>query len=136
MNSLPAGKYYVGDLCYVMQDEWSEVCDIMFSNSSKFRGSEGVLTLKSGVKFAIYGTAHGDGEYSDQFGNKYPVDSGTIGCILVSDINNHPDNNIELGNVHDIPEPFEVYYNRGVINIGNISIDTDPVYEDDDFEED
>ena len=26
----PAGKYYVGDLCYVMHDEWDEVCGLFF----------------------------------------------------------------------------------------------------------
>lgn len=30
MATMPAGRYYVGDLCYVMDDVWDEVCDLMF----------------------------------------------------------------------------------------------------------
>jgi hypothetical protein len=28
--TMPAGRYYIGDLCYVMHDEWDEACALFF----------------------------------------------------------------------------------------------------------
>ena len=81
---MQAGKYYVGDLCYVMDnDEWDQVCSIIIQGNKVF---DGEFELKDGRKFAIYSTAYGDGLYNDYYGNEYSVDSGSIGCIKVEDI--------------------------------------------------
>ena len=119
-------KYYVGDLCYVMDDAWSEVCDLI-----PFDNSEHEFELKDGRKFILFGTAYGDGSYSDFAGNSYGVDSGTIGAVKVDDIRD-----LEglakvkeggLGHIHDFPCDFTSYdcnFSDGVINIYNVSIDT------------
>ncbi len=44
--TMPAGKYYVGDLCYVMHDVWDEVCDLMFPHDNS--GVYGKFKLKDG----------------------------------------------------------------------------------------
>ena len=80
---MKAGKYYVGDLCYVLGDRWTEVCDLIIVGHKCL---DGEFELADGTKFAIYGTAYGDGHYLDQKGNGYPVDSGTIGCVLAEQI--------------------------------------------------
>jgi len=116
--TMPAGKYYIGDLCYVMHDEWSEVCENIVYN--------GEFELKDGRRYAMFGTAYGDGTYYDQLGKEYGVDAGLIGCILVSDINtDNEKNRIEWGNVYDITEPFEPYSNGGNMHFGPVYIETD-----------
>ena len=113
----PAGKYFVGDLCYVMTDkQWDIVCihDL----------TEG--TTDSGLKFAIERTTYGDGTYSDQFDNLYSVDSGTIGCIQWDESLTHKYGARlrELGAIIDFDKDFEVYESSGMIHIGHIGIDT------------
>jgi hypothetical protein len=128
---MKAGKYYVGDLCYVLGDRWTEVCDLIIVDHNCL---DGEFELKDGTKFAIYGTAYGDGVYPDQHGNGYPVDSGSIGCVLVDDITEgHLD--ITLGNTFDFEEDFETGEEDGIIRIGEIEIDTKGEEEDYDEEE-
>lgn len=116
------GDYYVGDLCYVLRNEWDEVCSLTIKEHSCL---DGVFTLANGTKFATYGTAYGDGVYVDQKGHKYPVDAGLIGCVAVKDLDaNILKNNIHLGNIIKFDKPFTTSEDQGVIVIGNLSIDT------------
>lgn len=132
---MQSGKYYVGDLCYVMDsDEWRQVCDITIQGSKML---EGEFELKDGRKFAMYSTAYGDGEYYDHYGQSYSVDSGTIGCIKVEDIKTEKYDDIErLGAIVEFKIDFVTSGSRGsdnwhgVIQFGHIVIETSPVYED------
>lgn len=130
--SMPAGEYYIGDLCYVMSDEeWAEFCSITIDGHTCI---DGEFQLKDGRRFATYGTAYGDGVYSDQHGNSYSVDAGLIGCILVKDIRAEKyDNLSNLGYIKTFNNSFVTSGGRGekdwegVIQFGNILIETDPV---------
>ena len=134
--TMPAGKYYVGDLCYVMDsDEWSQVCSLIIQGEKLL---DGEFELPDGRRFAIYSTHWGDGEYYDQYGHTYSVDAGSIGCILMSDIRaNKYYNLLDLGAILEFAEPFETAGGRGsanwdgVIKIGHVEIATSPEYEDD-----
>lgn len=126
---MPAGKYYVGDLCYVMHPQWDEFCDITIKDKECY---DGEFNLKNGVKFASYGTAWGDGVYFDQEGREYGVDAGLIGCILLSDIDDPEANPEDCGQIIDFETPFETSYSEGVIYIGHIKINTD---ESEDFDD-
>lgn len=131
---LPAGKYYVGDLCYVMHEEWDEACSLFFKDRTDHGCNEGEFTLKDGRRFVSINTKFGDGEYYDQFGNSYGVDAGLIGCIKLDDIDmNCDDNFVRGGQVIDFPHDFECTYEliNGTIVIGHIRIETDPAYEED-----
>jgi hypothetical protein len=120
------GEYYVGDLCYVIRDkDWDEVCKLLFANRDDRNCSEGEFNLSDGRRFAILSTAWGDGRYYDEEGREYPVDSGSIGCILTKDIKPHPDGNIGAGNVISFPVDFRVKKKRGCLKFGHIEIDTD-----------
>lgn len=135
-GTLPAGIYYVGDLCYVVDDnEWREYCDRSFPNGDNDE-VVGVFQASSGVSYAMFGTMHGDGVYVDNYNNEYPVDSGSIGCIPVSEVWNALDDpNIKrLGNVVTFTEPFKVSYDfeTGLISIGNIDIMTGDEGDDED----
>ena len=131
--SMPAGVYYVGDLCYVMTDkEWDEVCGITISGSVCL---EGEFQLKDGRRFTMYGTEWGDGVYRDQHGSEYSVDSGTIGCILLDDIkaDKYDESLDRLGSVYDFYANFVTSNYKGVIQFGRVMIDTDPAYEEEDY---
>ena len=131
----PAGKYYVGDLCYVMHDEWDEVCGLFFEGRDDHGCNQGVFQLKDGRKFASFNTKWGDGVYFDQGGEEYGVDAGLIGCISLNDIDLNADGNSTLGGqIIQFDSDFtvsggEIYESRrdwdGVIRIGHIVIKTD-----------
>lgn len=127
MTSLPPGTYYIGDLCYVMDTEWDEIHSLCFpDDGSEVQGS---FSLNSGVRFAKYFTAYGDGVYYDQTGHRYLVDSGSIGCVRLDDVTD-PKDRIQHGNVVVFTEPFETSTDGKVITIGHLHIDTDPPSED------
>lgn len=124
---MPAGEYYIGDLCYVMHKEWDEVCSLFFKGNTNGSCNQGEFVLKDGRRFAGYNTKWGDGEYRDQFNNRYLVDSGCIGCILVSDIVEMDKRNIDLGNVIKMTKEFDTSNIDGLISFNNITIETNDV---------
>ena len=134
--SMPAGKYYIGDLCYVMDDvEWDEFCSITIDGQ---RVLDGEFQLKDGRRFATYGTAYGDGVYYDQYGHSYSVDAGLIGCILVEDIRAEKyENLLDLGSIMEFDKSFATSGGRndegweGLIQFGHVLIETNPVEEED-----
>lgn len=131
---MPAGKYYVGDLCYVMHPEWDEFCDITITDHECL---DGEFTLADGRRFATYRTAYGDGTYYSSHGTSHSVDAGLIGCILVNDIRDETATELSrLGAVVDFPEPFETSGEDGVIKFGHLTIDTGDDYSDCDEDDD
>lgn len=116
---MKAGKYWIGDLCYVMHEEWDEVCAITMSHDECLKGE---FTLKNGVTFAMYNTAYGDGCYDG-----FSVDSGTIGCVLLEDIDvSNANNCIGSGKILVFENDFETWSDDGLICFGDvIRIDTE-----------
>jgi len=131
---MPPGKYYVGDLCYVMtNEEWREFCDITLDGQ---KVKDGEFEFKDGRRFATYSTAFGDGVYHDQYGHSYSVDAGLIGCILVEDIKaDKYDNLLDLGAILEFDTEFVTSGGRGesgwegTIQFGYVYIETNPVEE-------
>lgn len=127
---LPAGTYFIGDLCYVLGNRWDEVCNLIIDGNEV---KEGAFTLPDGTQFILFGTAYGDGLYYDQIGNEYPVDAGSIGCVLADKVDS--DARLDLGNLHTFENDVWVDSDGKVLNFGHICIDTDPVFEEE-YEED
>ena len=130
--------YYVGDLCYVCNTEWDEIVSQGVYDNSKL-----AFTLSDGRQYFMVSTMYGDGTYNDLDGNPYSVDSGTIGAIKVSDIQNVDALNATLesglGHIHTFDHTLsgtDCDYFEGKINIGGVMIDTDDLEEDDEDEED
>jgi hypothetical protein len=118
---MKAGKYYVGDLCYVMNDVWDEVVDLIFTKDG--RPLNGEFNLKDGRRFAIYTTAYGDGTYYDGEGGRYFVDAGVIGCIAMDNIDTSNErNDVDGGNVIVFKEDFNTSSDGENITIGNVTI--------------
>ena len=131
--TMPAGRYYIGDLCYVMHPEWKEVCDLFFPPDAPPRGVEGEFSLKDGRRFASFATAYGDGTYRSNIGTDHSVDAGIIGCIRVEDIRDDAYDDIErLGAIVEFDQPFEVDSDAGLLKFGHVQIETNNDYE---FEE-
>ena len=121
-NVFPAGEYYIGDFCYLLDSEDYDdiVCSFQYDNEpyqyKKFN-------------FLFGNTAYGDGQYSDNQGNScYSVDSGTIGIINLPTKKLQQtakelmkDNN---ANIVKFDAPFEVYCRKGVFTFGSIIINT------------
>ncbi len=137
---MPKGKYYIGDLCYVMaDDEWLDICDITIQGT---RVLEGEFQLKDGRRFAMYSTAYGDGVYYDEYGHSYSVDSGSIGCILLDDIKyvDNFDQFLDVGAILEFDENFVTVGGRGesdwegMIQFGHVVIETTPSYEEEEYE--
>ena len=128
--TMPAGRYYIGDLCYVMHPEWKEVCDLFFPADAPPRGVEGEFSLKDGRRFASFSTAYGDGTYRSNIGTDHSVDAGIIGCIRVEDIRDDAYDDIErLGAIVEFNQPFEVDSDAGLLKFGHVSIETNNDYE-------
>ncbi len=134
--TMPAGTYWIGDLCYVMHGEWEEFCDLTIVGRGVL---DGEFNLKDGRRFATYRTVYGDGVYTDSDSNfEYGVDAGLIGCILLSDIDtSNKENDLKLGRVVNFKNDFETKSFSGVIVFGNIMINTgtdESYYEDDEYD--
>ena len=120
---MKAGTYWIGDLCYVLGDRWESVCELIIVEHKVL---DGVFTLPDGTEFAIYSTAYGDGTYEDREGRVYLVDSGSIGCVLVSSIDD-PESILQGpsgGNVIEMDRDFSTYEEDGLIVFGDIEIQT------------
>lgn len=114
---VPAGIYILGDPCYtVPEDRWM---DLLNSNCDYFEASP-IGELDQYFVLA-FGTAYGDGEYTDNTGWKYPVDSGLIG-LVPWELGKHryEENMVKLTMMDD----FECTNNDGVMKFDYIIIDT------------
>jgi hypothetical protein len=122
MNTLPAGTYYVGDLCYVLDSVWDKVCEQIISGETV---KNGIFNLDDGTQFAIYSTKYGDGIYKDEIGNEYAVDSGSIGCVKIDNLLAESLNSVQqYSAVVSFDQGLTCYEDNGVIYIGDIVIDT------------
>lgn len=74
-NVFPAGEYYIGDFCYLLNDE--DYANIVYS-----RTMMNLINIKFTFLFGNTAYHYRDGQYSDNQGyNHYSADSGTIGII-------------------------------------------------------
>lgn len=125
-----AGTYFLGDPCYaVPQDLWIpllESCDV-------YQGQAvGTVSAPSGFfEVLAFGTAYGDGCYSDNKGNSYPVDAGMIGLTPVNLINENSsvmreDGTMrhDLGTIVTFERDILCSAEGGIMDFGDYHIDT------------
>ncbi len=129
---MPAGTYLVGDPCYtVPEDRWCEWLayadpDVFGIGATSHDCKRVMVAELDGKPVLGIGTAHGDGMYSDQDRNRYPVDAGMIGLVPVELVaESGAKLRDDLGVVHTFPRPFECSYEDGVIILGDIRINTE-----------
>lgn len=78
---LPAGRYYVGDPCYVFEKTWDVALELTDCFSQAFEVKDRTDIPGAGW-MAASDTLYGDGCYdSSHMGFKFPVDAGMIGVV-------------------------------------------------------
>lgn len=102
--ALPAGKYYIGDLCYVSDDGVSY--DSAWG-AFDWNGFEDGLYSSTNGSFMAASTAYGDGGFEDSWGNSYGVDGGNISIANVKLLPEDWHDNY-LGKVFDFPNGVQV----------------------------
>lgn len=125
MEKIPAGKYYIGDPCYVIAEEkWMD-----FLNKGFWPAEEkgrAVFEFEGKTCFAHH-TAYGDGVYFDNKGEQFPVDAGIIGAIPFELCDRVYAGEVEarhLGIIVDLENETSVEYDEGTFHIGDREIPT------------
>jgi len=85
-GTLPAGKYYVGDPCYVIDNaKWDDFLEAWYEpfGGDGNKAAAAVFEFEGHSVF-VTDTNTGDGIFEDQHGAVYPVDAGMIAAIPVA----------------------------------------------------
>lgn len=75
MASFDPGTYFLGDICYALDEE---IYHKFWGDEKDF--ADGEYEVQDS-KFAVGGTAHGDGTYTGSDGTKFDVDAGVLGVV-------------------------------------------------------
>lgn len=102
--TVPAGTYYIGDLCYALSDD---IYDNVFGGTCY---ESGVYEEKGTNRvFALSATAYGDGEYPSSDGKKFSVDAGIIGICSASLM----EKSGRGGHIYTFETPVECHFKMG-----------------------
>lgn len=122
IQTLPAGRYYIGDICYSMTNTIYK--DIFGKNGY----SSGYYITNNGC-FMVDSTAYGDGMFKASNGDMYNVDAGIIGIASLS-LCDYKDE-IYGGTVHTFTEPVKCIFMNGIFEFISsgfyLRINTGPV---------
>ena len=117
--SYPAGKYYIGDICYALN---TKVYHRQWGRTHKY--DKGTFMVNyNGIlyTFSVNYTRFGDGTFNDNVNNlKFTVDSGTIGIIPLNlcDPKNVKGGKVQGGHIIESSTPIEFKSKEGVFVIG------------------
>ena len=129
-TTLPAGKYFIGDPCYVFDQDWDDIVDLIFGTADTL--------IHNGRQLFVATTAYGDGSYRGSNGFEFGVDAGLLGAVPVELMSKTP--GPKDGVIIDAPhglvcsEPVYGCFVFKVVNGTTIEIDTD--FHDDETDED
>ncbi len=123
---VPAGKYWLGDPCYIIKDQdWLHFCNEHSFNETEVNSC---VSLSDGTPVLAFSTYYGDGCYSDQHGNSYPVDAGLIGLVPWEYTEKFTEKDstcyLSLSNVVEFTEDTLCFTADGILTFGNYIIDT------------
>jgi hypothetical protein len=108
--TLPPGEYYIGDLCYALDDTIYE--NVFGSNDYE----SGLYTQTSTNRsFFVDNTAYGDGAYEGSDGKEYCVDAGIIGICNKSLMCQDGGG----GHIHKFSDPVKCDFYRGVFTFNS-----------------
>ena len=103
--TLPAGRYYIGDITYVLKDS---VSNYIFGDTNY---EPGHYKMKN-CEFMVGRTAYGDGSYLGSNDFAYGVDAAIIG-IASMDVC-MPEDMVYGGTLHTFTEPVECVFRSGL----------------------
>jgi len=131
LKNLPPGRYYIGDICYALNDK---TYDRVFGGQGY---ESGLYTCDDGF-FMVDNTAYGDGAYKGTNGKTYGVDAGIIGIISEKIIDKNS-GSLDGGHIHTFKYPLDCAFKRGIFTftssghsfkIDTVGSDEDDYYED------
>lgn len=139
----PAGKYYVGDVCYALS---STVYELQWGDKHSYKAGTFDVEYKGKVgKISVNHTMYGDGIYVDtRKGLEFSVDAGVIGIVpfeLCNLKNITKEGTIKGGHFIESTTPVEFRSQNGIFVItynalkGAIIIDTEDIEDDEDSED-
>ena len=109
-ETLKSGKYFLGDPVSVLPSKFT---DGIWGNLYNYEMGKFYI---NDTHFCVHNTHYGDGIYSDTRNRKYNVNSGVIGLVDISLIEN-----IELchnnGHIYDFKNTINFYYDVGIFII-------------------
>jgi len=132
--SLPAGAYYIGDPCYILNSEVYDRILMPCANRAERNGRDSYEFYSNPKneytqRGVVMSTLEGDGNFASNIGFSFPVDSGQIACIDIAcigidkRIKNCIDKKIVY--LYTIRKPFDcVRHDNGVLRFNSISINT------------
>jgi hypothetical protein len=127
VQKFEAGRYYIGDLCYVVEDkDWMP----LLKETNYLEGEN--IKYKNRSIFSAR-TAYGDGVYKDNFGHEYGVDAGILGIMPMDIVHHNP--SMSGGMIWEFDEEFTVSAEDGFFVFGHVRIETKEEEEDDEDEE-
>jgi len=139
---LPKGKYYFGDICYIMDDE---VYHKVWGDKLGFAdGKHDVDFVDSKGKhwtgtFAVAGTAYGDGCYTGVH-KDYGVDAGVLGLVPESLWDSEKGTGDNLGMIFTVKDSVTFKANDGKFSVDckgfNEYVNTNDEDDEDDEDED
>ena len=113
----PAGRYYVGDLCYFKGIDWDAFCAATIDG---YKCLDGDFVI-GGRETWHHDTAYGDGCYLSNVGLDFAVDAGLIGIVALRKGEVAPEGGHEI----TFDEPFIPHYEDGTFHIGHVTIWTE-----------
>ena len=125
-HQFPAGTYYFGDPCYVINDNWMNLLE-----STDFLEDYSSTEWKTRAASTAYGdgTYHGMGMMSQ---TSFPVDAGVIGVVPLNEMEVPADKVPSYGKMFTMNTPFTFEAKEGCFYInGDLVLDTSP----DDYDE-
>lgn len=136
--TFPAGRYWIGDPCYVLDSQWQDLgeqtgwfgSDDDNPNATNYKG---IFTTKNGARCFANGTKYGDGTYYDNFGHEYGVDAGLLSIVPESEVEDVAFAETS-GHFMNFENDFDVCEEDGTFYFGTVEIATDDI-SDSDFED-
>jgi len=118
---LPAGEYYIGDPCYVIE-AWDDFLEPFWDTNG------GGIFDFDGYDCCVFQTQYGDGRYPASDGSSLPVDAGIIGAIPAVLMTT---GDFEEGTRVSFNRPFECSRDDdGRLHFGSFSVMTGDGYDD------
>jgi len=121
---MKAGKYWLADPCYVLDEgkipgfDWArDFSNPVFGGNPTITEATCQVTINGHVCVA-FNTDLGDGTYMSSHGHALGVDSGSIGLVPVELVDSKDADMVEF------PEDFECWDDYGVLHFGGIIVDT------------
>ncbi len=135
--TIPAGTYFLGDPCYAVPDEhWMPLLESCGFFGYEEGGSV-VGTTPDGHQVLAFGTAHGDGTFTDGHGHEYSVDAGMIGLTPEAvGFRYSAEELARLGQVVTFDTDVTAECADGLLTFGIYAIDTDAEDEDEQADQD